>query len=338
MPRPQRDEFENDAPMVVPPIGSVPKPPPKPVTAAPPPAGKSPVGAAKPAPPPAPPQAPPIGTIAPMQSPAIGANAAAPGVGLANPVNAGAAFNRPPVSTRVAPDVPLQSNPNVVAEDRIRAGAEQTTGEQIQDLTPGAAEARPDFARPTGGGNAPSNFVSFSDFAGLNDDMMREIADRAAADSEQKRQGAASLLEAAKREVTATTPLEKTASYSKYLDAVNSANATALGATARTENPYEDALRGIYASSQSARENRLQTNALKRGANAAKFGNAEYAAAVKAAADKAAADQAAAKAAADKSAQDSRNEVAQAIADQRAERIGNKKGPSAGRQLNKYGD
>lgn len=324
-----KNQRNYDAPLVLPPIGSTPKLPPPPAKPAQP---AAPVAApAAPRPPAAPaptPQATPIGAA---PAPTIGATGIAP---AQQPANTGAPINLAPPTSRIAPGTTMQANPNAVGEEQRRAVAERVAGEQLEDLTPDGAEVRQDFARPTGGAG-PSDFVSFSDFAGLNDDMMRDIADRAAVGSEQKRQAAAGLLTAAKGEANASTPLEKTASYTKYLEAIEGAGQGARAATARSENPYEDALRGIYAGAQNARENRLQTNAMKRGANAAKMSNAEYDAAAKAASESAAADASASSAAAAAATKEANAQGVAEAAEARREAIAAR--TPRGR-TNKYGD
>ena len=144
-------------------------------------------------------------------------------------------------------------------------------GNVLSAYTPGENEKMQDFAAPDANVARPSDFVGFSDFAGLNDEQMRGIADRAAAASHQARSGAAGYLKAAQDEATAETPVEKTASYSKYLDAMSKAgdasNAAVTNtgtttfddegrATGYTGNFMEDALRGVYRDAQNNRDDR----------------------------------------------------------------------------------
>lgn len=271
-------KLKEKPPLVLPPIGSQPKP-----AAAPPPASKPPAPTATQAPQPAaapaqPAQAPAAAPAPAPAAPGIGA-APAPtiggkGVGIPAQSLAGVGtINRSPVVSQANPNMPLQTSGNAVGEDQRRGMAEQMSGEQIEDLTANGAEARQDFAvQPV---DERSNFVDFSQFAGLNDDMLRDIADRASVEADKKRDAAAPLLAAAKSEVNASTPLEQTASYAKYLAAIDNAR-TSLNSTGNTSD-MEDALRGIYAGATDARENRMTSNALKRGANAARLGNSEYA-------------------------------------------------------------
>lgn len=140
--------------------------------------------------------------------------------------------------------------------------------------------------------NKPSDFVGFSEFAGLNDDMLRGIADRAAAESEKARTGAAGYLKAAQAEASTDTPVEKTVSYGKYLDAMAKAGDAAERGVMTTGNPYEDALRSIYAPAQQARDIRQSDNAMRVAGATANQRDAYLATQKKLAAEKAAATEA----------------------------------------------
>lgn len=145
---------------------------------------------------------------------------------------------------------------------------EQTT--TVEDLKAGADENRYDYQR-VDSNNKPSNFVGFSEYAGLNDDMLRDIADRAAQESGAARTAAKPLLDKAKAEAAATpgTPVEKTPSYALYLDALSKASEPAQGAVGRTSNYQEDGLRQLYYGAQEARDKRdFKQNLLRAGADA----------------------------------------------------------------------
>ena len=168
------------------------------------------------------------------------------------------------------------------------------------DLRTGASESMHDFAAQDPNIKGPSDFVGFDRFAGLNDDLMRTIADRNSDTSSAARQTALGFLSDAENEATADTPVEQTASYKKYLDAMKKAGDGSRSFSAKTGNPYEDALRGIYSGAQTARDTRLQGNAVNRGnvsaGNRNRF-NATAKAQADAAAAAAAANEAASKAA-----------------------------------------
>ena len=124
------------------------------------------------------------------------------------------------------------------------------------------AETMRDYSR-LGTQNRPSSFVGFREFAGLNDDALRAIADKAAAQAETKRNAAMASLDKAYQEVDDSTPLESTASYQSFLSQMRDANDTASAGTIQTGNPYEDALRAAYRPGQKLREDRLERNALR---------------------------------------------------------------------------
>lgn len=130
---------------------------------------------------------------------------------------------------------------------------------------PGASESMHDFEAQDPNIKGPSDFVGFDRFAGLNDDLMRTIADRNSDTSSAARQTALGFLSDAQNEATAETPVEKTPSYRKYLAAMAKTNDAGQSFNAQTNNPYEDALRGVYAPAQTARNNRLQANAINSG-------------------------------------------------------------------------
>lgn len=225
------------------------------------------------APPPARPPAPAQPPAQPPQAPPIGAT---PAINTPPPQVAGAAVGTPaqpppqtapPVfggSAKVNSDTPIQAPPPtgnpppVTVGDRYKPDAD--TGAAL--IQPGRDEQMYDFAQ-VDSSNKPSDFVGFSEFAGLNDDALRAIADRAAGESEKTRSGAAGYLKAAEKEATADTPMEKTASYGKYLEAMAKASSEAEAGIARTNNPYEDALRQIYAPAQQTRDNRQAGNAMR---------------------------------------------------------------------------
>ena len=176
-------------------------------------------------------------------------------------------------------------------------------------MRPGANEARHDFEAQDPNIKGPSDFVGFDRYAGVNDDLMRQIADRDSDKSSAARQTALGFLSDAQNEATADVPVEQTASYKKYLDAMKKTNDAGQSFNAKTGNPYEDALRGVYAPAQTARDNRLQANAVNSG-NVSAGNRNRFNTTAKAQADAAAAA-AAAKAIADKNtANDTRRSAA----------------------------
>lgn len=259
MPRPIREPEE--PPARPPAVVQWPTPAAQPAPAQPPPTSMAPPPARPPAPaqPPAqPPQAPPIGATTPAQPPpqVAGTAVVAPPPQTAPPVFGG--------SGKVNSDTPIQAPPPghrpppVTVADRYQQDAD--TGATL--VQAGRDEAMHDFAQ-VDSSNKPSDFVGFSEFAGLNDDALRGIADRAAGESEKARSGAMGYLKAASAEANDTTPMEKTVSYGKYLDAMAKAGDAAEQGVTVTGNPFEDALRGVYAPAQQARDNRQAGNAAR---------------------------------------------------------------------------
>jgi hypothetical protein len=160
--------------------------------------------------------------------------------------------------------------------------------EVFKDLKAGANENMADFQAEDPSAQGPSDFVGFGRYAGINDDLMRQIADRNSSQSEKDRQAALGFLSDAEKEASAGVPVEQTASYKKYLDAMKKTSDAGKAFNAQTGNPYEDALRGVYSGAQTARENRLQANALNRSTTSANNRN-RYNATQKQLADEAAA-------------------------------------------------
>lgn len=264
MPRPIREPEEPPArrpPAVV----QWPTPAAQPAPAQPPPTSMAPPPARPPAPaqPPAqPPQAPPIGATPAINTPPPQVAGTAVGTPAQPPPQ-----TAPPVfggSAKVNSDTPIQAPPPtgnpppVTVGDRYKPDAD--TGAAL--IQPGRDEAMYDFAQ-VDSSNKPSDFVGFSEFAGLNDDALRAIADRAAGESEKARSGAMGYLKAASAEANDTTPMETTVSYGKYLDAMAKAGDAAERGVTATGNPFEDALRGVYAPAQQARDNRQAGNAAR---------------------------------------------------------------------------
>lgn len=171
------------------------------------------------------------------------------------------------------------------------------------EVGPGKEENRYDFKAEDPSIQGPSDFVGFGRFAGLNDDVMRDIADRAATTAGTARADAAKLLDTAKAQAKSNNmPMDKTPAYEQYMQAMSKIGTGVDEANATTNNPFEDALRGVYAKANVMRDNRQEGNALnKANVDAKAFdyyetNRKETEAKAKAEADKKAADAAALKA------------------------------------------
>lgn len=170
---------------------------------------------------------------------------------------------------------------------------------QAAEIGPGKEEERYDFKAEDPNAKGPTDFVGFGRFAGLNDDVMRDIADRAASTADTARAGAAKLLDTAKAQATQNNmPMEKTPAYEEYLRTMSKIGTDVDAANATTNNPYEDALRGVYSKANTMRDNRMEANALTRASVAAGNDNLrrDIEARAKADAEKKAANDAAVKA------------------------------------------
>jgi hypothetical protein len=241
-------------------------------------ADKPPAVATFPAPKPNTPTASPIAPAAPSPAPApapvkpasgpvaaaggMVPNVAAP-IGTPQPIPALAGRNAAAVAASGGQLKPAEVTPTTA----VMSPVNRIPGEQI---APTDAERRQDFERVDSTGK-PTDFVGFSEYAGLNDDALRDIADRAAGQSQAARNKAEPLLQQAMGEARHDLPVEKTPSYAKYLEALQAAAEPAQKALGKTGNYQEDSLRGLYFGAQEARDRREQTQDINRAGAAGKL-------------------------------------------------------------------
>ena len=185
-----------------------------------------------------------------------------------------------------------------------------------------------DFAATDPSAQGPSDFVGFNRFAGLNDETMRGIADKAMWNTIGKRSDAFKLLEQAQKEVTPDTPLEKTPSYEKFTEALRKAPDDAKAAVSATGNHQEDAIRQAYYKAQKSRDDEQDFSTAKNAGIKERTFAAYQAAKAKADADAAAAADAASKSSADtKAKQDAWKAQQQDVASMKAENGSEEVGP-----------
>lgn len=134
--------------------------------------------------------------------------------------------------------------------------AENLSAGSFAPPNPAVAPAAPPatFVQPDPNVQHPSDFVGFSDFAGMNAKEMSHIADTAAQKTQDMRNQASRSLALAQAHSGVGKPVEQTAEYADYLRLSKQAQDDSAKDLAPTGNPYEDALRGIYRPAQTQRE------------------------------------------------------------------------------------